>query len=68
MNPLIQLIRRAFGRANLMEVASAELDAAERSKLEAESAREYATSMVTYHEARIRRLRKTIAELSKEAS
>jgi hypothetical protein len=57
MTQLLALFRRLSGRATVLELASAELDAAEREKLQAESAREYATAMVLYHEARIQRLR-----------
>ena len=37
-------------------IALRELEAAKRSLLEAHTGREYAASMVSYHEARIRRL------------
>lgn len=39
------------------EMMARELDDARRSLLEAQSARDYANSMVTYHETRIDRLR-----------
>jgi len=39
-------------------LAAQELEAARRSLLEAQSAREYADSMVKYHDARIARLTK----------
>lgn len=42
-------------------MAAQEYDAARRSLLEAQSAREYADSMCKYHEARIARLAKYIA-------
>lgn len=40
-----------------LELAARELIAAERGKLEAESAKEYAEALVTYNAARIRRLK-----------
>lgn len=42
-------------------IAALEYDQARRSLLEAHSAREYAEAMVTYHQRRIERLRKTLA-------
>ena len=47
------MIRECFQR---------ELDQAHRSLLEAHSAREYAESMVTYHQARIERLSAALRE------
>jgi hypothetical protein len=54
-------IRRLCGNINHAELMQRELDQAHRSLLEAYSAREYAEAMVTYHRARIERLRNTLA-------
>jgi hypothetical protein len=42
-------------------LAAQEYDQARRALLEAHSAREYAEAMVTYHQARIERLKATLA-------
>ena len=56
-----EYIRRCFGSLSRAELMQGELDQAHRSLLEAHSAREYAEAMVTYHQARIERLRNTLA-------
>lgn len=53
MRALINILRRP-APATLM---ATELDDARRALLEAQSARDYATAMVAYHESRIDRLR-----------
>ena len=53
-------IRRLCGSLSRAELMQRELDQAHRSLLEAHSAREYAEAMVTYHQARIERLRSTL--------
>jgi hypothetical protein len=53
---LIDILRKP-APATLM---AAELDDARRALLEAQSARDYATAMVAYHERRIDRLRATL--------
>jgi hypothetical protein len=50
-------IKRLLVPPDVMTLAMRELDDAQRELLEAQSAKEYSTSMVLYHEARIRRLR-----------
>lgn len=62
MNSWITLIKRAFRRLTPLEVAARELAEAELSKLQAQSAAEYAQSVVTYNDARIKRLRKLLAD------
>ena len=52
----INYIRRALAEPSAAEMAVKELESARKSYLEAHSAKEYAASMVTYHESRIRRL------------
>ncbi len=54
-------IRRLCGNISHAELMQNELDQAHRSLLEAHSAREYAEAMVAYHQARIERLRYTLA-------
>lgn len=58
-------IKRLFGRMSLLQLASAELADAERSKMAAHSAQEYATSIIAYETARIKRLKAQINELTK---
>jgi hypothetical protein len=55
-------IKRLFRPASPEELAARELDSARRQLLEAQSAREYADAMVTYHRSRIERLRAVLAE------
>lgn len=60
-----QEIKRTFNifrTPSALELATRELDQAERSLLEAHSAREYADAMVMYHTERIDRLRRYIRE------
>lgn len=55
-------IRRLCGNISHAELMQRELDQAHRSLLEAHSAREYAESMVAYHQARIERLSVALRE------
>lgn len=48
-------------------MAAREMIKAQREKLEAESAREYAAAMVMYHDARIARLYDRLHELKEQA-
>jgi hypothetical protein len=57
-----EYIRRLCGNISHAELMQRELDQAHRSLLEAHSAREYAESMVTYHQARIERLSAALRE------
>jgi hypothetical protein len=57
-----EYLRRCFGSLSRAELMQRELDQAHRSLLEAHSAREYAESMVTYHQARIERLSAALRE------
>ena len=52
-----------FRTPTALEMASKELAQAERALLEAQTAREYADAMVTYHGDRIDRLRRYIKEV-----
>jgi hypothetical protein len=55
---VMQDIKRLFRRLTPVEVASHELVEAELSRLEAQSAKEYAKSIEDYNAARVTRLRK----------
>lgn len=57
--------KRAMRRLTPLEMATMELAEAELAKLQAASAKEYASAMETYHDQRIRRLRTFIATQSK---
>jgi predicted Zn-dependent protease len=59
-------LKIALGRLTLLELASTELAEAERKKMEAQTAVEYASALVAYRTAQIKRLKATINELSKE--
>lgn len=59
--------KRAFRKLTPLEVATTELSEAELSKLKAQTAHEYSFAMVTYEEARIRRLRSFVKQLGEAA-
>jgi len=63
---LLQQIRKLMRRLTPEEVAASELADAELSRLEAHSAVEYATSVVNYQNARIKRLRKFLVDAEYE--
>ncbi len=54
---LSQAVKRLFRKLTPAEVCASELAEAELSKLTAQSEQEYAAAMVSYQEARIKRLR-----------
>lgn len=58
-------IKRLFSSTPTIVLVRNELAEAERSLLEAQSAKEYASSMVVYHQARVDRLSKVLAEAMK---
>ncbi len=58
---MIKFFRHFFGKLTPLEIAAAELVEAELAKLQAETASEYATALVAYNAARIKRLREFIA-------
>lgn len=62
MNKIKRYVRGIFSRLTPEEKAAHELAIAELSRLEAQSALEYASSMVEYHTARIRRLREFLKD------
>lgn len=59
---LLSTIRSTFKPKSALQLAVAELEEAERSRLRHLSAREYANGIVIYHDAQISRLRQFIAE------
>jgi hypothetical protein len=62
---ITQQFKRITLRLTPVEMAATELAEAELHKLEAHSAVEYATSVVSYEDARIKRLRKFLADAEK---
>jgi hypothetical protein len=58
----METLKKLFRRPSPVEMAAVELAEAELSRLKAHTAVEYATSMVTYEDARIKRLRKFLAD------
>ena len=61
-------LKRVFRRPSLLEAAAEELANAEHSKLEAESAAEYADALVIYHDKRIVRLKNFIQSLGDKSN
>lgn len=55
-------LKQMFRKLTPREMAAKELAEAERNKLEAQSAVEYAQSVVSYNDSRIRRLRRFLTE------
>lgn len=64
---MIKLIKKLLQTPSLIELVVKELVEAHRSKLEAESACDYARSVVQYNIDRIERLTKTLDELKEQA-
>lgn len=62
MKKLFELLREPFKKPTPLEMISAELADAHLSKLEAETAVEYAQSIVDYNKTRIARLNKRLDE------
>lgn len=62
----MKLLKKLMAIPTPLEMAAKELVEAQRGKLEAESAMEYALSMVDYNDARIKRLRVRMNELQGE--
>ena len=58
---MLTLMRRLITGPSPDELAARELDAAKRALLQAQSAQEYARSMVIYNQQRIARLRAYLA-------
>jgi hypothetical protein len=64
---IAQQFKKTFRKLTPTEMAATELAEAELNRLEAQTAVEYATSVVGYEDARIERLRKFLAEQEKAA-
>jgi len=62
MNKMLELYKRLRRPVTLLEITKEELREAQLEKLKAESAADYATSVVAYNEARIERLKARIEE------
>ena len=62
MNKLLALLREPFRKPSPLEVIATELSHAHLEKLEAETAVEYAQSIVDYNVTRIERLNKRVEE------
>jgi hypothetical protein len=62
---ITQQFKRITRRLTPVEMAATELAEAELHRLEAHSAVEYATSVVSYEDARIKRLRKFLSDAEK---
>lgn len=64
---MIQMTKRLLATPTPLELAARELVQAQRAKLEAESACEYAASMIQYNEDRINRLIRRVDEMKEQA-
>ena len=64
---MIAMMKRLLTTPSPLEMAARELMQAQRAKLEAESAREYAYHMVNYNDDRIARLQDRLNELKEKA-
>jgi hypothetical protein len=64
---VIAMVKRLLTIPSPLEMAARELMQAQRAKLEAESACEYAANMVCYNDARIKRLKVRITELKEQS-
>lgn len=62
---MYQQLKRMMRRLTPAEMAAAELADAELHRLEAHTAMEYASSVVSYEDARIKRLRKFLSDAEK---
>jgi hypothetical protein len=63
---MIGMMKRVMATPTPLEMAARELVEAQRAKLEAESALDYAANMVNYNNDRIDRLRHRLTELQGE--
>jgi recombinational DNA repair protein RecR len=63
---MIAMVKRLLTAPSPLEMAARELMQAQRAKLEAESAREYAYHMVNYNDDRIARLQDRLNELKEQ--
>jgi hypothetical protein len=63
---MIAMAKRLLATPTPLELAARELVQAQRAKLEAESALDYAANMVQYNDDRISRLRARLTEMNGE--
>jgi hypothetical protein len=66
MSKIKRALRALFTKPSAVLLARVELEEAQRQLLQAQTAREYAASMETYHGKRIERLTKYLQEAHKE--
>lgn len=66
LDKMWQTLKDIYGTPSAEAIALRELEMAKRSLLEARSAKEYAESMVKYHDARIKRLTAYLREAHPE--
>ena len=64
---MIEVVKKLLATPTPLEMAARELVQAQRAKLEAESACEYAASMIQYNDDRIVRLQKRLNEMKEQA-
>lgn len=64
---MIDMVKRLLATPTPLEMAARELMKAQREKLEAESALDYAANIVQYNDDRINRLKMRLAEMKEQA-
>lgn len=64
MNVFVEMYKKLTRKITPLEMAASELAEAELRLLESQSAVEYAHAIVAYNQARIKRLKNTIASLN----
>jgi hypothetical protein len=64
---MIDMVKRLLATPTPLEMAARELVKAQREKLEAESALDYAANIVQYNDDRINRLKMRLAEMKEQA-
>jgi len=65
---VLKYLKKLFAQPSVLELATQEIAIAEREKMEAETALDYARSIVDYNNARIKRLNNTIETYFQENS
>lgn len=68
LDKMWQTLKDIYGTPSAEAIALRELEMAKRSLLEAQSTKEYAESMVKYHDARIKRLTAYLREAHPETT
>ena len=66
MEKMVELYKRLRRPVSLLEITKEELRMAQLEKLKAETAADYANSVVAYNEARIERLNERISEYKRD--